>query len=248
MLKPFTIVACCFLFLLSTQAIETNNDIQKKILRSGEYDIECYVSLKDVSSFDEDKAYYWFKSGEIHTSRYGAGGFVLHKTYSKFYKSNQLAEKGEFNYGLKDGVWKTWYRNGQLKEIIKWNKGVKHGDFIAYNENGTELEKGNFKRNHKVGTWVNLQTKDTTVYKKGVLYIEDETSKESFFKRLFKKKDKNKDGTVKQEKDKKTPKKDGFFKRLFKKKDKTNTGKDKKNTTKNKTNTKTSNQKPKQQN
>jgi antitoxin component YwqK of YwqJK toxin-antitoxin module len=122
MLKPYTLIAFCFLFLLSTQAIETNNDIQKKILRSGEYDIECYVSLKEVSSYDEDKAYYWFKSGEIHSSRYGAGGFVLHKTYSKFYESNQLAEKGEFNYGLKDGVWKSWYKNGQLKEIVKWNR------------------------------------------------------------------------------------------------------------------------------
>ncbi len=236
--KPFTLIAFCFLFLLSTQAIETNNDIQKKILRSGEYDIECYVSLKDVSSFDEDKAYYWFKSGEIHTSRFGAGGFVLHKTYSKFYESNQLAEKGEFNYGLKDGVWKSWYKNGQLKETLKWNKGEKHGDYITYSENGTILEKGTFRRNHKAGTWINLQTKDTTVYKKGELYIKDDTQKESFFKRLFKKKDKNKDNkdatNKKKTKDNTKTKKDGFFKRLFKKKEKPNTVKTKNTVTKTK--------------
>lgn len=237
MLKPYTLIVCCFLFLLSTQAIETNNDIQKKILRSGEYDIECYVSLKEVSSFDEDKAYYWFKSGEIHTSRYGAGGFVLHKTYSKFYESNQLAEKGEFNYGLKDGVWKSWYKNGQLKEVLKWNKGEKHGDYITYSNSGVELEKGTFKRNHKVGTWVNLQTKDTTVYKKGVLYIEDDTHKDSFFKRLFKKKDKSEDATKKNTKkvnNNKETKKDGFFKRLFKKKEKPKTAKEKNTSTKTK--------------
>ncbi|WP_452602795.1 toxin-antitoxin system YwqK family antitoxin [Pontimicrobium sp. MEBiC06410] len=195
------------MLLLSVQTIEPNNDIQKKIIRSGEFDIECYVSLKQISSLDKDKDYYWFKSGEVHSSRYDVGGYVLHKTYSKFYKSNQLAEKGEFVFGLKNGFWKTWYKNGQLKAVITWHKGEKNGDYITYDKAGNTIEKGRYRKNNKTGIWVNLQTKDTTIYKKGILHIKDETSKNSFFNRLFKKKNKE-------------SKKEGFFKRLFKKKKK----------------------------
>ena len=52
--------------------------------------------------------YYWFKSGEIHQSISSSGGFVLHKNYLKYFKSNQLAEEGAFSYGLKDGEWSLY--------------------------------------------------------------------------------------------------------------------------------------------
>lgn len=230
MLKSITTLFFVLPFFLITSF---NNDLQKKIFRNGEFDVECYVSLKKIKSFDEDKLYYWFKSGEIHESKYGVGGFVLHNEYSKFYASNQLAEQGMFSFGLKDGVWKTWYKNGQLKEVIGWSKGRKNGDYVSYDSEGNEIEKGRFRSNLKTGDWINLKTKDTITFKKGTLFIEEnQPKKDNFFKRLFKKKDKTESETEAENIKEEQPKKDNFFKRLFKKKDKTesDSGKINKNT------------------
>ncbi|WP_299883460.1 hypothetical protein [uncultured Lacinutrix sp.] len=228
MLKSFSLLSFSFLTVLLSTLFSVNNDLQKKVIRDGDHDIECYVSLKKIKSFDSDKMYYWYKSAAVHHSMSSAGGYVLHSSFTKFYKSNQLAEQGNFNLGLKNGVWQTWYENGQLKERQEWKNGQKHGDFISRDSLGNILEKGNFKHNKKAGSWVNTKTKDTVFYKKGaVLVPETNDKKEGFFKRLFKKKENSKAKTSKKGKTtkakttkKKDPKKDGFFKRLFKKKDK----------------------------
>ena len=204
MLKSLSLISFSIILLIFSNVAPSKNEVQKKILRNGDYDIECYVSLKEGPSFDEDKLYHWYKSGEIHTSRYGAGGYVLHKTYSKFYKSNQLVEQGEFFYGLKNGIWKTWFRNGQLKETMEWYKGEKSGDYVSYDSLGNAIEKGRFRKNQKTGSWINLQTKDTIVYKKGDVFVKEEKpKKDSFFKRLFKKKDDKAKDIAKEKKKKK---------------------------------------------
>ena len=182
-----------FLFFSILFIVSPFNDVQKKNIRSGEYDIECYVLIEDEKTdIDINKTYYWFKGGEIHYSQSKAGGKLLHKTYSQYYRSNQLAESGAFHYGLKDGTWKTWFENGKLKEEIEWGKGVKSGDYISYDEKGTVVLKGHYKNNIKSGKWINAKTKDTTIFKKGEKYIPEakgvKNKKESFFKRLFKKK------------------------------------------------------------
>ncbi len=242
MFKSLTITFFSFLFLLGFNTETNDEDLQKKVIRTQDFDIECYVSLKKQSSFNANKMYYWFKSGEIHSSVASAGGFVLHSDYTKYYRSNQLAEKGSFNYGLKNGLWKDWYTNGQLKQIVGWKNGVKNGKFATYDSIGNATQKGAYNNNIKTGAWIDLKTNDTIVYKKGEVF-NPETEKESFFKRLFKKKDstktkkanpktqKKKASTKKSSKKKssskkataKQPKKEGFFKRLFKKKDKTTT-------------------------
>lgn len=207
MLKSLSLISFSIILLVFSNVAPSYNEVQKKVLRNGDYDIECYVSLKEGPSFKEDKLYHWYKSGEIHTSRYGAGGSVLHKTYSKFYKTNQLVEQGEFFYGLKNGIWKTWFGSGQLKETTEWYKGERTGHYVSYDSLGTVIEKGRFKKNRRTGTWVNLQTKDTIVYKKGDVFVKEEKpKKEGFFKRLFKQKD-NKDKEKKRKASKKKKKK-----------------------------------------
>lgn len=178
-----------------------SSDVQKKILRIDDYDIECYVSLKKMTNYDCCKEYYWFKSGEIHNSKGSANGYILHDSYSKFYRSNQLAEKGKFHYGLKDGVWKNWHENGQLKSFVNWHKGVKKGQYLTFDYNGEIILKGNYKNDKKVGEWINEKTKDTTYYDNGA---PQKVKQKGFIKRLFSKKAK-----------KEKVKKDSFFKRLF---------------------------------
>ena len=211
-----------FVFLFLSSNHSSNGDkIQKKILRINGFDIECYVSLKEMTSFDENKMYYWYKSGEIHQSISSAGGLVLHSKFDRFYESNQLVEQGAFDYGLKNGVWKTWNEDGSLNQTIEWNRGLRDGDFRSYDALGNLIEKGSYKKDKRNGSWINLITKDTLKYKSGEpLILDNKTKKEIFFKRLFKKKDSS-NTAIKTKNSKNDPaKKDGFLKRLFKKKDK----------------------------
>ncbi len=214
-----------FLIIISVLFFSVVSDVQKKIIRNKDFDIECYVSLKKVKSYDSDKMYYWFKSGEIHHSLSSSEGLVLHADYVKYYKSNQLAEKGTFNYGLKDDVWRSWYINGNVKTSVKWKEGQMHGHFISYDSLSNTLESGTYKNDIKTGQWINHSTKDTLHYKNGDALKSADIKREGFFKRLmkpFKKKDSTKTRSQKKKRTKnngqKKKDKDSFFKRLFKKK------------------------------
>ena len=46
--------------------------------------------------------YFWFLKNEIHVTRGGYGGKLLHNGFTSHYLSNSLKEKGRFYYGLKD--------------------------------------------------------------------------------------------------------------------------------------------------
>ncbi len=56
----------------------SNDPVQKKIIRTKDFDIYFYVSLKSKKT-SKDKNYYWYKSGEIHNSFGDAGGELLHE-------------------------------------------------------------------------------------------------------------------------------------------------------------------------
>jgi len=204
------VILLCSLFVFFSFL---NEKVQKKVIRNKEFDIHFFISLESKKT-TQDKFYYWYKSGNINRSFGDSGGELLHLEYIKYYNTNQLAEKGNFNYGLKQGLWRSWHRNGVLKESLKWKYGEKNGDFLSYNDHGEIVISGKFKNNLKIGVWVNLLEKDTTRYKKGKAY-----------KKLTREMKKQVDSIKKQEKEnkKETKKRDTsklkklFYKGLFKK-------------------------------
>jgi len=174
-----------FFLLLSFKS-----NLQKKIIREGRFDIECYVYLKKVKDFDSNKEYFWFKAGSIHNSVANAGGLVLHKKYTKHYRSNQLAEQGEFNYGLKDGLWQEWYENGNLKSSTEWESGFKECKYNFYDENGSLILSGKYRQSKKINTWINHKIKDTIFYKKDSAYsVKPKSKLGNLFDKIFKSKD-----------------------------------------------------------
>lgn len=191
--------------------------VQRKTIRTKEFDVQFYVSLEDKRTI-QNKEYFWYKAGEIHRSIGNAAGELLHLQYVKYYKGNNLAERGEFEYGLKKGIWKQWYPNGKIMEESRWVDGVKYGDYSYFDEFGELVVIGKYRDDVKTDIWINLKTLDTTWYNKGQAYKEDPRilrkrqdsieGKKGFFKRFFGKKD----STVIKEKD-------GFFKRLVQKKE-----------------------------
>ncbi|NQY30194.1 MAG: hypothetical protein HRT69_12080 [Flavobacteriaceae bacterium] len=219
-----------FLLLFSTLlffACKPNAELlQKKKIQTTTYKEDCVVVLKNVKP-SLNSTYFWYKSNEIHQSKGDYSGDLLQDKYVRHYITNELAEKGNFSYGLKKGEWKSWFKNGKLKTIAHWKKGELSGKYFLHNGSGELVLKGKYSKGKRVGKWINYVKKDTTRYKKGIVFIKkikDTTlvKKEGLFTRVFKKKNKDakKKGAVK--KTKKTPnensKQSSFLKRLFKKK------------------------------
>ena len=148
----------------------------------------------------------------------GASGELLHSEYTKYFAGNKLAEKGTYEYGLKTGIWKKWHPNGALMEETRWVEGEKYGAYHFYDDHGKLIITGKYRNNIKSDVWIDLKASDTTWYRQGVAYKEHPkiikkrmdsiSGKESFFKRVFGKKDST---AVKSNK--------SFFKRLFEKKE-----------------------------
>ena len=190
--------------------------VSRKLISDGELKEELFVTNKTPKT-KEDKDYYWYKSQKVHKTRGAYGGDLLHGTYTKYYYSNQLAQKGDLLNGLKNGEWASWNEEGTIKSRVIWQKGILNGKAVLFDDQGNIIEKGNYKNNLKSGKWLYPIQKDTIFYKKGQIVVkEKDTTKVKFFKRIFKKKDDTADKGIEVEK---SPK-EGFFKRLFKKKDK----------------------------
>ncbi|MEO1033759.1 MAG: hypothetical protein AAFX55_20420 [Bacteroidota bacterium] len=182
--KLFAISIALFFFL------SLSSDLQRKRIRQGDFDIECYVYTKTLEGFNKKKEYYWFKSGEVHSSYANAGGLLLHDEFKKFYRSKQLAQHGFFNYGLKNGTWRDWYENGKVKSVTNWNNGYKSGKYYQYDQSGALILSGTFRRGIKANQWINHKTADTTYYKNDSVYSEKPQSKTSkFLNNIFRKRD-----------------------------------------------------------
>jgi antitoxin component YwqK of YwqJK toxin-antitoxin module len=166
---------------------------QKRIINTHDFDYEFYISSEKNQKCKLGRNYFWYKSGAIHQSTADVGGPVLVDGYTKYYKSKQLAEKGTFNDGLKDGIWKSWHENGNLAALEKWKNGLRHGDFILYDAQGAQNVVGTYRNDQKHGTWINYVSKDTLVYKKGNIVpkkLKDTVKRVPFLKRIFKRKKK----------------------------------------------------------
>ncbi|NUY79258.1 hypothetical protein HUK80_00005 [Flavobacterium sp. MAH-1] len=195
---------------------------------------EFHTTAK-TTAIREHKTYFWFRGGAIHSAKGGAAGELLDQEYSKFYHSNQLAEKGNFNKGLQTGRWKSWYENGNLQSTQYWNNGLRSGMYMLYDQNGNLSEKGNYKRGEKHGAWVRYAVKDTLWFKNGEQYTKAkpltkaqkekakaDKEQERQQKQQVKELQKQKKAALKETaaaKNSDTAKKPGFFKRLFSKKE-----------------------------
>lgn len=184
----------------------------KRIISNSEYKEQFFISEKKPR-VKSNVFYYWLKSQEIQLTKSGYAGSLLDGEYTKYYQTNQLAEKGSFNNGLKKGKWDSWYKNGQLATTENWKNGKLSGKNVFYDSIGNIVSIGVYKNDKRSGRWLYPQKGDTICYKRGQKCVKKErdTTKNSFFSRLFKKKDSISLTTEKT----KTP---NFFQRLFKKK------------------------------
>lgn len=158
------------LFFVFVLLVSFTDPYSIKRISDANFRYEFYTSTKEVKP-KATKVYFWFKGGAVHSATSGVSGQVLDGNYKKFYHSNQLAEEGNFKYGLKVGLWKNWFENGTIKSTQYWNSGLQTGFYYTYDASGNTIEKGNYKKGKKHGNWINFVSKDTMIYKNGVVFI-----------------------------------------------------------------------------
>ncbi len=148
---------------------------------TAQYKMDFYISSAQKKINYTDTLYYhWFKSQKLHITQGGSAGNLLHGNFQKFHVNGQLAERGEFKYGLKDGEWLTWYESGELESKQIYKKGVLNGSFSTYSKDGEITEEGKFKKGRKKQK---RQKKDQLIEEK-----EEEKGEEEvpWYKKIFK--------------------------------------------------------------
>ena len=82
------------------------------------------LPYKSDPKIRNDRRYFWCLNNVIHSTQGGYNGKLLNGHYIAFYPDKNLKEEGDFNRGLKDGVWKTWNPNGDLTNVVTWSEGI----------------------------------------------------------------------------------------------------------------------------
>ena len=73
--------------------------------------------------YRQDKFYFWYSAQHVISTQGASSGTLLHGNFEGFYENKQLAQKGEFKRGLKQGEWMYWRSNGTLESTQKWSNG-----------------------------------------------------------------------------------------------------------------------------
>ncbi len=187
--------------------------------KTNQYSMDFYILEEPNQKVPKDTLeYYWFKSQQVYHTQGGAAGSLLHGGFSKFYTNGQLAEQGEFKFGLKNGKWFSWYSNGKIKAVHHYKMGVLSGKFYQMNEGGEVINAGKYKKGIQKEEKVKLEKEPkekrevfSKLFKKDeekevVNEPEDEKSKMFKFKRTEEEKEEKKRAKEKQKEEKKLKK------------------------------------------
>jgi hypothetical protein len=141
-----------------------------------DYTVKASVSLKENKIWTEEYlTYYWYASNKIIQTKGSYDGKLLSGSYSSFYLSGNLKEKGIFKKGLKNDEWITWNKDGQINEINTWKNGVKNGICKKFDVNGNLISVAGFKNDQLNGcqtTYTDGKISSQKKFKNGVEVVE----------------------------------------------------------------------------
>lgn len=243
MIWRILLLSCCLSIAYPALGQLRHKPVEERHLSLPDRSLQFQIAAKNLRvKVNNHLIYYWVKGADLHHSRGGYEGRVLHGDFVAFYPTRQLKSQGKFHKGLKDGEWKTWYENGELKSVTNWDKGVQHGKYYCFGNDGKPERKSHYKNGQLHGKEITFNpdgTESLVRYKKGVLIesapaqpeiidgqvetsageLESKKDTASFFNRIFRRKSEG-SGTEKETPKEKKPKeqRENFFHRIFKKK------------------------------
>lgn len=91
---------------------------------------------KGVRNHHPSKFYCWTKAQHVRVTQGASAGLLLDGLFEAFYPDKQLAQKGNYQKGLKHGVWSYWSQDGTFYKKEKWCRGVLSGKQQYFDEKG----------------------------------------------------------------------------------------------------------------
>ena len=111
----------------------------------------------------------------IYTKTYPSGkpkiiSYFVNKGVDKvrteeYFGSGILKKVGYYQFGNKQGKWKSYYLNGNLKKKENFNKNKLDGEMIKWHQNGKKKEKGIFRNGKREGIFFSWK-EDGSLYSK----------------------------------------------------------------------------------
>ena len=111
----------------------------------------------------------------IYTKTYPSGkpkiiSYFVNKGVDKvrteeYFGNGTLKKEGYYQFGNKQGEWKSYYLNGHLKKKENFNKDKLDGEMIKWHQNGKKKEKGIFRNGKREGIFFSWK-EDGSLYSK----------------------------------------------------------------------------------
>ena len=111
----------------------------------------------------------------IYTKIYPSGkpniiSYIVNKGVDKvrqeeYFGNGTLKKEGYYQFGNKEGKWKSYYSNGNLKKKENFNKDKLDGEMIKWYQNGKKKEKGIFRNGKREGIFFSWK-EDGSLYLK----------------------------------------------------------------------------------
>lgn len=105
---------------------------------------------KKNNRYNNSLFYYWYKSQSVISTQGGSSGLLLHGIYEQFHTNKQLAIRGFFKKGLKNGVWMYWNDEGHLIKEEIWKKGKPKKSAFDYNTKGEIVKETDFGKDEVI--------------------------------------------------------------------------------------------------
>jgi len=129
--------------------------------------------LKAQAFYEKTIGFYkeFYENGNVKVQGYNING-KSDSTWVYFYEDGVKQAEGEFNEGLRHGLWSYYYTNSHISASGYYDNGEKNGQWTYYHENGKKSSEGIEKKGRKEGNW---RIYDNEGYMKGEGYFESGT-------------------------------------------------------------------------
>lgn len=153
MLRIPTLLLIISFFSINCFSQEKVNYANLKSLRQDgefiQFQVEDFNPKKN-NRYKKSLTYYWYKSQSVISTQGGSSGLLLHGIYEHFHANKQLAVRGFFKKGLKNGTWTYWNEEGKLTREEFWSKGKPKKSAFIFNAKGEVEQETNYAKDEIV--------------------------------------------------------------------------------------------------
>jgi len=149
---PALLLLVSFISITCFSQEKVNYANLKSLRQDGEFiqfQVEDFNPKKN-NRYNKSLTYYWYKSQSVISTQGGSSGLLLHGIYEHFHANKQLAVRGFFKKGLKNGTWTYWNEEGKLTREEFWSKGKPKKSALIFNAKGKVEKETNYGKDEVI--------------------------------------------------------------------------------------------------